>query len=135
MADQRRDPRSALAGGTARRGASRRAARQAQDLSRRSAGRRQDLRDAAVRRRRSGARAIDVVVGVVETHGRRGDRGAARRPRNHSPPEVDYKGHRLAEMDLDAILARRPQLVLVDELRTPTRRAAAIPSAISMSRS
>ncbi len=29
---------------------------------------------------------------------------------------VEYKGHRLAEMDLDAILKRRPQLVLVDEL-------------------
>ena len=30
--------------------------------------------------------------------------------------EVEYKGHRLTEMDLDAILKRRPQLVLVDEL-------------------
>ena len=30
--------------------------------------------------------------------------------------QVEYKGHLLAEMDLDAILARRPQLVLVDEL-------------------
>src|SRR5262249_62348496 len=30
--------------------------------------------------------------------------------------EIDYKGHRLTEMDLDAILRRRPQLVLVDEL-------------------
>src|SRR5258707_4508411 len=59
---------------------------------------------------------FDVVVGVVETHGRRetealldGLELIPRRP-------VDYKGHHLAEMDLDAILKRRPQLVLVDEL-------------------
>jgi two-component system, OmpR family, sensor histidine kinase KdpD len=58
----------------------------------------------------------DVVVGVVETHGRRetealldGLEVIPRRP-------VDYRGHTLAEMDLDALLARRPQLALVDEL-------------------
>ncbi len=59
---------------------------------------------------------MDVVVGVVETHGRRDTEalldGLEIIPRR----EIDYKGHRLAEMDLDAILARRPQLVLVDEL-------------------
>src|SRR6516225_5862543 len=59
---------------------------------------------------------VDLVVGVVETHGRRetqalleGLEVVPRRP-------VDYKGHRLDEMDLDAILRRRPRLVLVDEL-------------------
>jgi two-component system sensor histidine kinase KdpD len=59
---------------------------------------------------------IDVVVGVVETHGRaeteallRGLEVIPRRP-------VEYRGTRLEEMDLDAILARRPALVLVDEL-------------------
>jgi two-component system sensor histidine kinase KdpD len=58
----------------------------------------------------------DVVVGVVETHGRRetgalldGLEAIPRRP-------VDYRGHTLEEMDLDALLARRPQLALVDEL-------------------
>ena len=46
-----------------------------------------------------------------------GDRGAARGPRGRSRAErVDYKGQWLEEMDLDAILARRPQIVLVDEL-------------------
>lgn len=59
---------------------------------------------------------VDVVVGVVETHGRSETaallRGLEAVPRR----AVDYKGHRLAEMDLDAILERRPRLVLVDEL-------------------
>ena len=59
---------------------------------------------------------VDVVVGVVETHGRKdtealvaGLEVVPRRP-------VDYKGRLLDEMDLDAILARRPKIVLVDEL-------------------
>jgi two-component system sensor histidine kinase KdpD len=58
----------------------------------------------------------DVVVGVVETHGRRETEalldGFEVIPRRR----IDYKGQTLDEMDLDAIIARRPQLVLVDEL-------------------
>src|ERR1700744_3165609 len=58
----------------------------------------------------------DVVVGVVETHGRKDTeallQGLDVIPRRH----VDYKGQSLSEMDLDAIIARRPQIVLVDEL-------------------
>ena len=68
----------------------------------------------AARRRK--AEGIDVVVGVVETHGRAETEtqlaGLEVTPRK----QVDYKGRALEEMDLDAILARRPQLVLVDEL-------------------
>ncbi|MBZ6075595.1 sensor histidine kinase [Microvirga puerhi] len=64
-------------------------------------------------RRREGT---DVIVGVVETHGRKETQallsGLEVIPRH----PVDYKGHILEEMDLDAILARRPRLVLVDEL-------------------
>jgi two-component system sensor histidine kinase KdpD len=59
---------------------------------------------------------IDVVVGIVETHGRsetaalvEGLELVTRRP-------VEYRGRHLEEMDLDAILKRRPKLVLVDEL-------------------
>jgi len=59
---------------------------------------------------------VDVVVGVVETHGRQetqalldGLEVIPRRP-------VEYRGRALTEMDLDALLARRPQLALVDEL-------------------
>ena len=59
---------------------------------------------------------IDVVIGVVETHGRVETdlltKGLERIPKRRSA----YKGHVLAEMDLDAILQRRPRLVLVDEL-------------------
>ncbi|HTV46586.1 MAG TPA: sensor histidine kinase KdpD [Stellaceae bacterium] len=59
---------------------------------------------------------VDVVVGIVEPHGRRDTEalldGLEITPRQ----EVEYRGHTLAEMDLDAILKRRPQLVLVDEL-------------------
>jgi K+-sensing histidine kinase KdpD len=68
---------------------------------------------AAQARRRDG---VDVVVGIVETHGRRETEalldGLEIVPRR----EVEYKGHRLREMDLDAILKRRPQLALLDEL-------------------
>ena len=59
---------------------------------------------------------VDVVIGVVETHGRaeterltQGYEILPRRP-------VEYEGHTLDEMDIDAILARAPRLVLVDEL-------------------
>ena len=59
---------------------------------------------------------VDVVVGVVETHGRRETEalldGLEIIPRR----EIEYRGHTLEEMDLDALLARRPQLALVDEL-------------------
>src|ERR1700731_968459 len=59
---------------------------------------------------------VEIVVGIVETHGRRETEalidGLEVLPRR----QVDYKGHRLTEMDLDGILKRRPQLVLVDEL-------------------
>lgn len=59
---------------------------------------------------------VDVVVGVVETHGRTETEaltaGFETVPRLHIP----YKGRTLQEMDIDAVLKRRPKLVLVDEL-------------------
>jgi two-component system sensor histidine kinase KdpD len=59
---------------------------------------------------------VDVVVGVVETHGRNETAvlldGLEIIPRR----SVEYRGRTLADMDLDALLARRPQLALVDEL-------------------
>jgi two-component system, OmpR family, sensor histidine kinase KdpD len=65
------------------------------------------------RRRGRGA---DVVVGFVECHGRRLTEqlidGLEVIPRK----EVDYRGSRLAEMDLGAVLRRRPKIALVDEL-------------------
>ena len=64
-------------------------------------------------RRRDGA---DVIVGVVEAHGRRETEALLEGLEVIPRQQVEYKGHLLAEMDLDAILKRRPQLVLVDEL-------------------
>jgi two-component system sensor histidine kinase KdpD len=59
---------------------------------------------------------VDVVIGVVETHGRIETdvltKGFETIPKKRSL----YKGHVVAEMDLDAVLQRRPKLVLVDEL-------------------
>ena len=58
----------------------------------------------------------DVVIGIVETHGRSETLalvdGLPLLPRK----KVDYQGHALEEMDLDAVLARKPAVVLVDEL-------------------
>src|SRR5437870_44751 len=59
---------------------------------------------------------VDVVVGVVESHGRRETEALLKGLEVIPRQQVEYKGHLLAEMDLDAILKRRPQLVLVDEL-------------------
>ena len=62
------------------------------------------------------AEGVDVVVGVVETHGRKETEGLVAGLEVLPPVTVDYKGRTLQEMDLDGILERRPQLVLVDEL-------------------
>jgi two-component system sensor histidine kinase KdpD len=59
---------------------------------------------------------VDVVVGVVETHGRPETQALLEGLEAIARRSIDYRGQRLTEMDLDAILARRPQLVLVDEL-------------------
>ncbi len=59
---------------------------------------------------------VEVVIGVLETHGRVETTAvAAGLPRIPLKP-ITHRGVTLAEMDLDAILARRPQLALVDEL-------------------
>src|SRR5713101_7761181 len=59
---------------------------------------------------------VDVIVGVVEPHGRRETEALLEGLEMIPRQQVEYKGHLLAEMDLDAILKRRPRLVLVDEL-------------------
>src|SRR3984885_196036 len=62
------------------------------------------------------ARGTDVVVGYVETHGR-SNTAAQLRDLPVVPRHVlTYRGQDLEEMDLDAILARRPAVALVDEL-------------------
>jgi two-component system, OmpR family, sensor histidine kinase KdpD len=62
------------------------------------------------------AAGVDVVIGVVETHGR-AETEALLAPLELIPRRsAPYRGQHLTEMDLDAILARAPALVLVDEL-------------------
>lgn len=70
------------------------------------------LEDGAARRRAG----VDVVIGIVETHGRAETEALTRGHDIIPRREVSYEGRTLTEMDLDAILARRPQLALVDEL-------------------
>src|SRR5215472_13339457 len=76
-------------------------------------GKTYQMLQSAQAKRRDG---VDIVIGVVETHGRRETEALLHELEIIPRREIDYKGHRLTEMDLDAILRRRPQLVLVDEL-------------------
>ena len=61
-------------------------------------------------------RGVDLVVGLVETHGRADTQALLEGLPQLPLKEVPYHGHTLQEMDLDAVLARHPALVLVDEL-------------------
>jgi len=65
--------------------------------------------------RRQG-RGEDVVIGIVETHGRAGTMAVAEQLERVPTRQIDYKGTLFAEMDVDAILARHPQVAIVDEL-------------------
>jgi two-component system sensor histidine kinase KdpD len=58
----------------------------------------------------------DVVIGVVETHGRAETEALTRGYEMVPRKDIAHQGHVLREMDIDAILTRHPQLVLVDEL-------------------
>jgi two-component system, OmpR family, sensor histidine kinase KdpD len=62
------------------------------------------------------SRGEDVVIGVVETHGRKGIAELATRLDTVPRRILEYKGASFEEMDVDAILARKPHVVLVDEL-------------------
>jgi len=62
------------------------------------------------------SRGEDVVIGVVETHGRKGIEELSSQIERVARKQMEYKGTIFEEMDVDAILARKPQVVLVDEL-------------------
>jgi two-component system, OmpR family, sensor histidine kinase KdpD len=58
----------------------------------------------------------DVVVGVVETHGRKETQALLDGLEIIPRKRIEYRGQWLEEMDLDALIARHPQIALVDEL-------------------
>jgi two-component system sensor histidine kinase KdpD len=62
------------------------------------------------------SRGEDIVIGLVETHGRKGIAELASQLDVVPRRKIDYKGTLFDEMDVDAILARKPQVALVDEL-------------------
>ncbi|MBS1800319.1 MAG: histidine kinase [Acidobacteria bacterium] len=67
----------------------------------------------AIRRHERGE---DIVIGVVESHGRPRTAELAAQLETVPRKKIDYKGVVFEEMDLDSILARKPQIVLIDEL-------------------
>jgi two-component system, OmpR family, sensor histidine kinase KdpD len=62
------------------------------------------------------SRGEDTVIGVVETHGRKGVGELVANLETVPRKQIEYKGALFEEMDVDAILARKPQVALVDEL-------------------
>ena len=62
------------------------------------------------------SRGEDTVIGILETHGRKPVAELVANLEVVARKAIDYKGAAFEEMDVDAILARKPQVVLVDEL-------------------
>jgi two-component system sensor histidine kinase KdpD len=71
------------------------------------------LNDAHMMKHQQG---IDVVIGLVESHGRKETEARIRDLEIVPQREIPYRGVTLKEMDVDAILARHPKFVVVDEL-------------------
>src|SRR5580692_3221641 len=65
---------------------------------------------------RRASRGEDVVIGVIETHGRKGVAELADKLDRIPLRHLEFRGTLFEEMDVDAILARKPSVVLVDEL-------------------
>jgi two-component system, OmpR family, sensor histidine kinase KdpD len=59
---------------------------------------------------------VDVVVGLIETHGRKETEEQLRGLEVIPRKRIEYKGHVFEEMDIDAVFERRPDLAIVDEL-------------------
>jgi two-component system sensor histidine kinase KdpD len=62
------------------------------------------------------AQGVDVVVGIVETHGRADTESLCLGLPQVAPRQIAYHGVTLREMDLDALLQRKPEVALIDEL-------------------
>jgi len=62
------------------------------------------------------AQDIDIVLGVIETHGRHETEALVAELESIPLRSVEYRGVLLEELDLDALIARRPAIAVVDEL-------------------
>jgi two-component system, OmpR family, sensor histidine kinase KdpD len=62
------------------------------------------------------AQGVDVVAGIVETHGRADTESLCLGLPEIPPRTIDYRGVILRELDLEAVLKRKPEVVLIDEL-------------------
>ncbi len=65
---------------------------------------------------RRASRGEDLVIGVVETHGRKGVAELSAKLDRVPLSQLEFRGTPFEEMDVDAILARKPSIVVVDEL-------------------
>jgi len=65
---------------------------------------------------RRASRGEDVIIGVVESHGRKATAELAAKLERIPPRKLEYKGTIFDEMDVDAILARKPAVAVIDEL-------------------
>jgi K+-sensing histidine kinase KdpD len=70
------------------------------------------LQEARAKRQRG----IEVVIGLVETHGRQDTEGLLRDMEVIPRKQIEYKGNVFEELDVDAVLERQPALAVVDEL-------------------
>jgi two-component system sensor histidine kinase KdpD len=68
------------------------------------------------RARAANAEGIDIVIGIAETHGRRETEALMEGLEVLPRRKVEYRGRTIEEFDIDAALARKPQLIVVDEL-------------------
>ena len=62
------------------------------------------------------AQGLDILIGVVETHGRKETASLLKGLATQPPRRISHRGRLVTEFDLDAALARRPALILMDEL-------------------
>jgi two-component system, OmpR family, sensor histidine kinase KdpD len=76
-------------------------------------GKTYEMLRAAQSKRHSG---VDVVIGLIETHGRQDIEKQLREFEVIPRKPIEYKGHVFEEMDIDALLERCPHLAIVDEL-------------------
>lgn len=65
---------------------------------------------------RRASRGEDVVIGLIETHGRKGIAELATKLEAVPRRQMEYKGAAFEDMDVDSILVRKPQVALIDEL-------------------